>query len=61
MGASDVKVIAGDQGRGNRLDQLDRPSDVLIDKEMNSLFIADGGQSTSGSMVTTSRIRHKVK
>ena len=35
------EVIAGGQGRGNRLDQLNYPSDVLIDKETNSLFIAD--------------------
>ena len=41
MGANDGKVIAGGQGRGNRLDQLNYPVDVLIDKETNSLFIAD--------------------
>ena len=41
MGASHGRVIAGDRGQGNRLDQLDRPTDVLIDKETNSLFIAD--------------------
>ena len=41
IGASNGKVIAGDQGHGNRLDQLYRPTDVLIDKETNSLFIAD--------------------
>ena len=41
MGASHRKIIAGGQGQGNRLDQLDGPTDVLIDKETNSLFIAD--------------------
>ena len=41
IGASNGKVIAGGRGRGNRLDQLDGPTDVLIDKETNSLFIAD--------------------
>ena len=41
MGASHGKVIAGGQGQGNRLDQLSYPSDVLIDKDTNSLFIAD--------------------
>ena len=41
MGAINGKVIAGGQGRGNRLDQLYYPIDVLIDKETNSLFIAD--------------------
>ena len=41
IGAINGKIIAGGQGQGNRLDQLDRPTDVLIDKETNSLFIAD--------------------
>ena len=41
MGASNGKVVAGGQGYGNRLDQLNRPIDVLIDKETNSLLIAD--------------------
>ena len=41
IGASNGKVIAGGQGQGNRLDQLNRPTDVLIDKETNNLFIAD--------------------
>ena len=43
IGASNGIVIAGGQGQGNRLDQLDGPTDVLIDKETNSLLIADGG------------------
>ena len=34
-------VIAGGQGQGNRLDHLNHPTDVLIDKETNSLLIAD--------------------
>ena len=41
MGANHGKVIAGSQGQGNRIDQLSYPNDVLIDKETNSLFIAD--------------------
>ena len=41
MGASHGKVIVGDQGHGNRLDQLNGPIDVLIDKETNNLYIAD--------------------
>ena len=41
MGASHGKVIAGDRGQGDRLDQLNWPTDVLIDKETNNLFIAD--------------------
>ena len=42
IGASNGRVIAGGRGQGNRLDQLYRPTDVLIDKETSSLFIADG-------------------
>ena len=41
IGASNGKVIVGGQGQGNRFDQLYGPTDVLIDKETNSLFIAD--------------------
>ena len=41
MGASHGKVIAGGRGKGSRLDQLYYPTDVLIDNETNSLFIAD--------------------
>ena len=41
IGAINGKVIAGGQGQGNRLDQLYYPTDVLIDKETKSLFIAD--------------------
>ena len=41
IGAINGKVMAGGQGQGNRLDQLYHPTDVLIDKETNSLFIAD--------------------
>ena len=52
MGASNGNIIAGGQGRGNRLDQLRFPTDVLIDKENNSLFIADGG---NGRVVRWSR------
>ena len=47
------KLIAGGQGQGNRLDQLNNPTDILIDKETNSLFIADRLESTSRTMVTT--------
>ncbi|CAF2241105.1 unnamed protein product [Rotaria magnacalcarata] len=39
------QVVAGGNGGGNRLDQLDPPTDVLIDKETNSLIICDLGNS----------------
>ena len=35
------KVIAGGQGQATGLDQLNCPTDVLIDKETNNLLIAD--------------------
>ena len=43
IGASNGKVIAGGRSGGNRLDQLKFPTDVLVDKETNSLLIADRG------------------
>ncbi|CAF4263473.1 unnamed protein product, partial [Rotaria sordida] len=36
------QVVAGGNGEGNRLDQLNRPTDVLIDKDTDSLIICDG-------------------
>ena len=41
MGEKNRKVIASGREQGNRLDQLNWPTDVLIDKESNSLLIAD--------------------
>ncbi|CAF1178521.1 unnamed protein product [Rotaria sordida] len=35
------QVVAGGHGQGNRWDQLDRPTDVLFDKETDSLIICD--------------------
>ncbi|CAF3316269.1 unnamed protein product [Rotaria socialis] len=35
------KVVAGGNGQGYGLDQLNRPNDVLIDKETDSLIICD--------------------
>ncbi|CAM2722739.1 unnamed protein product [Rotaria socialis] len=37
------QVVAGDKGQGNGLNQLNRPIDVLIDKEADSLVICDRG------------------
>ncbi|CAF1332931.1 unnamed protein product [Rotaria sp. Silwood1] len=41
MGDMNGQVVAGGNGQGNRLDQLDRPTDVIIDKETDSLIICD--------------------
>ncbi|CAF2147696.1 unnamed protein product, partial [Rotaria magnacalcarata] len=35
------QVVAGGNGAGNGLNQLNGPADVLIDKETNSLIICD--------------------
>ncbi|CAF3851313.1 unnamed protein product [Rotaria sp. Silwood1] len=43
MGDTNGQVVAGGNGRGNRLDHLNEPSDVLIDKETDNLFICDLG------------------
>ncbi|CAF4277833.1 unnamed protein product, partial [Rotaria sordida] len=41
MGDTNGQVVAGGNGQGNRLDQLYRPTDVLIDKKTDSLIICD--------------------
>ncbi|CAF4230252.1 unnamed protein product, partial [Rotaria sordida] len=41
MGDTNGQVVAGGNGYGNRLDQLMGPTDVLIDKETDSLIICD--------------------
>ncbi|CAF3890770.1 unnamed protein product [Rotaria sp. Silwood1] len=35
------KVVAGGKGQGDQLDQLNGPTDVLIDRETDSLIISD--------------------
>ncbi|CAF1334946.1 unnamed protein product [Rotaria sordida] len=41
MGDTNGQVVAGGNGQGNGLDQLNEPTDVLIDKETDSLIICD--------------------
>ncbi|CAF4719875.1 unnamed protein product, partial [Rotaria sp. Silwood2] len=41
MGDTNGQVVAGGNGPGSRLDQFHWPSDVLIDKETDSLIICD--------------------
>ncbi|CAF4974338.1 unnamed protein product [Rotaria sp. Silwood1] len=40
-GATTGRVVAGGNGAGNRPDQLNCPTDVIIDKERDSLIICD--------------------
>ena len=37
------RIVAGGNGQGNRLDQLIDPTDVIIDRQSNTLIIADRG------------------
>ncbi|CAF4603905.1 unnamed protein product, partial [Didymodactylos carnosus] len=43
IGEINGRVIAGGRGQGNALNQLNCPTDVLIDKETNNLIICDRG------------------
>ncbi len=40
-GASDGQVVAGGNGRGNKMNQFSRLIDVIVDKERNNLLICD--------------------
>ncbi|CAF3469354.1 unnamed protein product [Rotaria sp. Silwood1] len=40
-GAKTGRVVAGGNGEGNRSDQLNYPTDVIVDKTSNSLIICD--------------------
>jgi sugar lactone lactonase YvrE len=35
------QVVAGGNGKGNRMDQLNKPRDVIVDKKTDSLIICD--------------------
>ncbi|CAF2902323.1 unnamed protein product, partial [Rotaria sp. Silwood2] len=41
--AMSSEVVAGNKGKGDRLDQLNTPTDMIVDKEGNSLIICDWG------------------
>ena len=43
MGAKAGRVVAGGKGQGNRLDQLNQPTDILVDRSSDSLIICDRG------------------
>ncbi|CAF3413993.1 unnamed protein product [Rotaria sp. Silwood2] len=43
IGEKNGEIVAGGNGPGNHLNQLNCPTDVLIDKETNSLMICDRG------------------
>ncbi|CAF1514498.1 unnamed protein product [Adineta steineri] len=39
--ATEGQIIAGGNGQGNRMDQLDHPTDVIFDQQNHSIIIAD--------------------
>ena len=43
QGETTGRVMAGGNGQGDRLDQLYKPTDVIIDRETDSLIISDYG------------------
>ena len=43
LGNTEGQIAAGGNGKGNALNQLKYPSDVLIDRETHSLIISDAG------------------
>ncbi len=42
-GETDGQVMAGGNGQGNKINQLNSPIDVIVDKERNNLIICDQG------------------
>ncbi|CAF1188846.1 unnamed protein product [Adineta steineri] len=39
--AKEGQIIAGENGKGNQMDQLNRPTDVVVDRQNHSIIIAD--------------------
>jgi len=42
-GAKNGQIVAGGKGKGNRSDQLNAPTDVILDKATNSIIVCDTG------------------
>ena len=43
LGENNGQIVAGGNGQGNRIDQLNEPSDVIVDQNNKSLIICDHG------------------
>ena len=43
IGENNGQIVAGGNGRGNRIDQLNLPTDVILDEKKKSLIISDYG------------------
>jgi sugar lactone lactonase YvrE len=59
-GDNEGHIVAGGQGKGNGLHQLDRPTDVLIDNESKSLIISDWGNTRLVQWPLNNGIRGEV-
>jgi len=44
-GSDHGEIVAGGNGKGNRIDQLYRPTDIILDEKKKSLIISDQGNS----------------
>ena len=42
-GSDERQIVAGGNGQGNRIDQLNHPTDVILDEKKKSLIICDQG------------------
>ena len=51
-GATSGTVLAGGNGVGKRPDQLNQPTDVIFDKETDSLIICESMESSSNTMAS---------
>ncbi|CAF4440888.1 unnamed protein product, partial [Adineta steineri] len=45
FGANNGEIVAGGNRMGNKIDQLRRPTDVVLDKEKKYLIICDNGNT----------------
>ena len=43
LDGNETQIVAGENGKGNRTDQLNEPSDVIVDENNKSLIICDKG------------------
>jgi len=45
LGENNGQIVAGENGKGNRIDQLNCPTDVIVDESNKSLIICDSDNS----------------
>jgi sugar lactone lactonase YvrE len=60
FGAKYGQVVAGGNGKGNRKDQLNLPTDVILDKKNDSLIICDAGNRRVVRWSRQNRINQEI-